>query len=150
MYETLHRGHLIRTLATLASVCFTVACSSASEQTQAEGFPEAPYVAAETDAQKLRLELRSSPRQPPTAGVCAIQVTVQDALGNSLKDLNVRVTPWMPAMGHGTSQDPKVRDLGDGNYVADDVRLFMAGEWQLQISIDGSVKDSATVSFEVR
>jgi hypothetical protein len=63
--------------------------------------------------------------------------------------LSLDVVPWMPAMGHGSSTVPSVRDEGDGIYVVDHVVLFMPGQWDLRTAVSGALVDKLDVSVDV-
>jgi hypothetical protein len=75
---------------------------------------------------------------------------VQTDTGAAVEGLSLAVTPWMPAMGHGTSVRPSVSDVGGGHYQIDGVYLFMPGLWELRIAITGSIRDDAAPRFEIR
>lgn len=127
-----------------------VACASSSDGAAGEAFPAAAYTAATSDSGALVIEARTSPSQPPPRGTCNIQLTVKDARdGRPMTALAVGVVPWMAAHAHGTSITPTVRDTGDGHYVASDVSLYMPGEWDLRVSIAGSLTDHAVLHVDV-
>jgi hypothetical protein len=112
-------------------------------------FPSQPFLTQTSDAGAFLVALRSCPDQPPVQGVDTIQYTVTDAQGAPQDGLSLSVVPWMPAMGHG-SNAPTVTATGDGNYVASDVYLFMAGSWALETTISGpSVKDSVAPVVDI-
>ena len=109
-----------------------LACSSASTQ-DTPAFPEAPLTTLTSDVGRLRIDLRTSPNQPPVAGLDAVEIVVTDATSGAPVDgLDVTLTPWMPAMGHGASVTPLLTPMGSGHYRFTDVSLFMPGEWQLR------------------
>jgi hypothetical protein len=129
-----------------------MACSDASQgQTSAAGtFPTDAYLTQTTDAGKCRIEVRTSPSQPPTRGTFDIQLTVVDATtGKPMDGLAVTAVPWMPAMGHGTSVTPTVTPAGEGHYVLSNVSMFMPGTWQLRTTITGEANDSVTPQLQI-
>lgn len=63
--------------------------------------------------------------------------------------LSLAMTPFMPAMGHGSSTVPSVRALGDGKYDVSDVVLAMPGQWELRTSISGEESDYAVPRVEI-
>jgi hypothetical protein len=69
--------------------------------------------------------------------------------GAAVGGLSLTLTPWMPAMGHGTSVRSTVTEVGLGRYRADNVYFFMPGLWELRISISGSVRDDAAPRFQI-
>jgi hypothetical protein len=55
----------------------------------------------------------------------------------------------MPAHGHGTSVQPSTTSTGPGVLVAAPVFLFMSGEWQLRMTISGTLQDSAVADVQI-
>jgi hypothetical protein len=65
-----------------------------------------------------------------------VELVITDAAtGAPVEGLTISMTPWMPAMGHGTCCTPVFTDNGGGRYVSTAVSLFMPGEWQLRTEI---------------
>lgn len=127
-------------------------CSSVDpvEATSDAGaFPAEPLMTLHTEAGALGLEVRTSPSQPPSRGTAAVEYTVTDASGAPVSGLTVLVEPWMPAMGHGASVEPKVSEEGQGKYVAEGVELTMPGRWELRTTFSGAASDHATILFDV-
>ena len=125
------------------------ACSSTSAGS-AENFPADAYATGTTDSGKYKVEIRTAPTQPPSPGTLSVDLAVFDAATNApVPGLGVDVVPWMPAMGHGTSVTPTVTEKGGGHYVADDVSLFMQGDWQLRLTFTKAADDHATIPIEV-
>jgi hypothetical protein len=56
----------------------------------------------------------------------------------------------MPVMGHGTSIAPSIAPEMNGKYMVSDVDLFMAGLWQLRLTITGATEDSAAPAFDIQ
>lgn len=99
----------------------------------------------------LRVSARTLDDEPPVRGANPFDIEVIRADdGAAMDGLSLTVTPWMPAMGHGTSVRPTVTAIGDGGYRADNVFLFMPGLWELRVSITGSVQDDAAPRFQIR
>lgn len=71
------------------------------------------------------------------------------ATGEPVDDLELVMTPFMPAHGHGSSQKPSVHPLGDGHYRFDDVVLPMPGLWELRTTVSGPLTDFFAPRFEV-
>jgi hypothetical protein len=112
-------------------------------------FPAAADATVTSSAGKLRVELRTAP-SPAARGTDRVKLTMLDATsGGPVDGLTVTITPWMPAMGHGTSVKPTVIALGQGSYSSDDVALFMAGHWELRTTITGGIEDSATLAVDI-
>jgi hypothetical protein len=98
----------------------------------------------------LRIEVRTSPSQPPTGGLQAVQLVIANATTASpATGLALGVLPWMPAMGHGASLVPTVAESPGGTYVVSDVDFFMPGTWELRTSIAGAVSDHVAPSFQI-
>jgi hypothetical protein len=139
---------LAASLLLVAASIVQAGCSSATTP-ESTGFTSAAYQTFATDQGKLDVELRLSP-QPPVAGLDGVQYVVTDAAtGAPVDGLMIEMTPWMPAMGHGSSVTPQLTALGNGVYEFTDVSLFMPGEWQLRTKFSGQVVDSATPAFSV-
>ena len=137
----------LRSTLALAGVALS-ACSSAST-TETTGFTASPLVTTTSTGGSLLVDVRTSP-QPPVEGMNEARVTLTDsASGAPVDGLTMAVVPWMPAMGHGTSLVPTVKALGDGVYEVDQLSLFMGGEWELRLTLDGPMHDTANPAFNV-
>jgi hypothetical protein len=111
-------------------------------------FPPQALMAVDSSTNALHIELRSVP-DPPVRGQNVGQLVVTDGTGQPVDGLTISVVPWMPSHGHGTSVNPLTTDDGSGVYVLNPLYLFMAGEWQLQMSFQGTVNDTATATVEI-
>lgn len=49
--------------------------------------------------------------------------------------LSVEATLWMPSMGHGAPNDPRVVKVDDTRYRLEDVMFSMAGTWDLRVKV---------------
>ena len=132
----------------MAVIAATVACSSAPPMSDAT-FPEGALATLPSDGGGARVEVRTSPAQPPSRGVTNVKLTISDVAGAPLDGLRVKVVPWMPAMGHGASVLPTVTPLGHGEYVVHDVDMFMPGHWELRAEIAGALEDHVTPTFQI-
>jgi YtkA-like len=128
-------------LAAVAAVVVPLAgCSGASS--------EPSIVTVTSDSGTLRVELRMS--QPVVQGVDSAVVTVTSAGdGGSIDGLTLAVTPWMPAMNHGTSVAPTAGALGGGRYQISNLVLFMEGHWEIRLAISGALVDHAAPAIDV-
>lgn len=135
------------------AVCAGCSSSPAAESQAAESpgtFPATPLMSVVSASGALRVEVRSSPTQPPELGNGSWSYTIMDTASEKpATGLSLAVVPWMPAMGHGTSTVPSVSDMGDGVYVIDDVVLFMPGQWALRTSISGAETDNLVVNVDI-
>ncbi len=117
-------------------------CTGGGDASNCSDFPAQPFLTEASDGGGLQIALRSCPAQPPVQGVDTIQYTITDSGGAPQDGLTVSVVPWMASMGHGANA-PVVTAAGNGNYVAADVYLYMAGSWQLRTAITGpEINDS--------
>lgn len=99
----------------------------------------------------LEVNARTLDDRPPVRGANSFDIEiirVDD--GAAQEGIELTLTPWMPAMGHGTSTRPVVSDIGAGHYLAENVYLFMPGLWELRMSLAGPLEDDAAPSFQIR
>ncbi|WP_233587379.1 FixH family protein [Corallococcus sp. CA049B] len=98
---------------------------------------------------RLRVEVLSS-MTPLRRGVQVLQVRITDAVsGKPVPGVVLSVQPWMPAMGHGISEVPRVTVREPGSFEVSDADLFMPGVWELRFTLKGAVEDSATVTLKL-
>ncbi|HET9933313.1 MAG TPA: FixH family protein [Polyangiaceae bacterium] len=117
-----------------------VACSSGAVE------PPPTVVASESGA--LRVEL-SSP-DGIARGLNRFQFEVLEAADESpATELEFRMQPFMPAMGHGSGGEPEVRSIEAGRYEFSSVLLNMAGRWQLRTTISGARSDYVVFDVDV-
>ncbi len=96
---------------------------------------------------RLKLVLVSSDPAPPTKGNNNWVLKVTDAAGAPVSGATLDVKPFMPDHGHGTSIVPTITAAGDA-FKIDNVNLFMAGLWQVTITVSaGSSSDFAVFAF---
>ena len=112
-------------------------------------FPVDPYAVLASEAGKLTIEVRTGPSQPPGRGTTDVQYVVRAPEGALVDGLAIQTTPWMPAMGHGTSVMPEAKSEGDGKYAVRNVSLYMPGRWELRTTFSGVMMDAATPTFDV-
>jgi hypothetical protein len=99
---------------------------------------------------ELRFALATEPA-PPRMGQNDITLTVTDAHGAPQTGCALTVTPWMPAHGHGSTQQPVVSALGEGRYLATPVTFQMAGQWELRVQATcGALSGSAVAVVSVQ
>ena len=135
----------------LALALALAACSSAAEPASSTAFASAPLVTELSASRGLRVQVRTSPEQPPVHGVLAIELQIADeASGAPIDGLTLTATPWMPAHGHGTSVVPTATSSGDGRYTLSNVALYMPGAWQIRTDVHGAREDHVDVALEVR
>jgi len=148
---------LLQTLTHLGGACLAVgllaSCSSASEPIATSLSHLAPTPVgpvAISDSGKLKVAVYTTPTQPPPAGVDGVVLMITDATtGAPVEGLTLAVTPWMPAMGHGSCCVPEFTETGKGRYVSTEVSLVMPGEWELRTQISGKIDDTAAPTFDI-
>lgn len=97
----------------------------------------------------LRIAFDVAP-QPAIRGTNSVELRVTSAsTGEPVDGLTVHVTPWMPAMDHGSST-ATVTPQGGGVYLVRDVYLYMPGTWVLKTSFGGSLTDDAAPTVSVQ
>jgi hypothetical protein len=81
-------------------------------------------------------------------GVNTIELIIHHGTGGDVPTADLTITPWMPSMGHGVMEKPKITERGGGLYSIENVVLSMTGHWQLLVTIskDGA-EDSAIFDF---
>jgi hypothetical protein len=102
-----------------------------------------------TDAGLYDLLLEPS-ADPWTAGEpISLDVTVEHK-GEPVEGATLFVEPWMPDHGHGISDPPSVRELGNGTYQAS-WAFSMPGAWELTIDVQAEPgSDTAVVRYDVQ
>lgn len=134
-----------------AVAMLTLGGCSAPAESSGNGFPEASLLAMASESGSYRVEVRTAPDQPPTRGDVSVQLTVTNTdTGAPGTGLGLKVVPWMPAMGHGTSVKPTISEPEPGVYQLDHLILFMPGDWQIRTELDGTVSDHVTPTLEIR
>ena len=73
-----------------------------------------------------------------------------DRDGELVDGATVRITPFMPAHGHG-SMAVEATESEPGRYSAAKISLFMPGLWELRVRVtEGDAEGRLVASFEVR
>ena len=117
-----------------------IACSS--------GAPDAPPTVVTSESGALSVAL-STP-EGIVRGLNRIQFDVNDiADAAPATELDLRMRPFMPAMGHGSEGEPECRSIDGGLYEFSSVLLNMAGRWQLRTTISGARSDYVVFDVEV-
>jgi YtkA-like len=136
---------------TLLALSLGTACSSSAPEDSTDGtFPTTALANVTSRDGKLAVSAFTSPQQPPSRGVILVKLAVTDGAGKPVNDLVIEMAPDMPSMGHGTPTVPRISSKGDGVYVAENVNLFMAGRWDLRMTVTGAVSDGVVVPVDVR
>jgi hypothetical protein len=150
------RGSAVLAVALAAALQGGACGATSSDQAAAPpSFATAPFQTVTSSSGRLRVELRWSPAVP-VKGENAAQLTLLDQDGNPVTGLTTTVVPWMPAHAHGTSVQPAVTSTGPGTVVAAPVYLYMAGEWQIRMTmttsamtVSGTADDDAVATVQI-
>lgn len=129
---------------------FFAACASSSGATSATSEDTAPIVV--TSDGGARLALVTTPLHPPPPGIVAFDITVDDASGAPVSDLDLTLAGWMPSHGHASYGNVVVTNAGQGHYHVEGCVLAMAGSWQIRTTLrdPSGHEDHATATLEVR
>jgi hypothetical protein len=139
---------ILRGSALFLFVVGSAGCSSAPRD-RSTTFQTTPYLIATSSSGALSVGVSTSP-QPPERGTIAVELTFMNVAGGAPVDgLTLQIRPWMPAHGHGTAVVPVVTAKGQGQYIVDNVNLFMAGHWELQTTLSGSAVDYVAPALDI-
>jgi hypothetical protein len=74
---------------------------------------------------------------------------IDDASGQPVSGLPIRVVPWMTAHNHGSVRVVVVTELGGGEYEAKPINVNMPGIWDIRVDFpnDGATPLRAVFSF---
>jgi hypothetical protein len=101
---------------------------------------------------ELSVTLLGSEPGPPAMGVNSWDIQVRDAagLGGGVRnDLAITALPWMPDHNHGTSVKASVTPTGmDGRYMVTPLYLYMAGLWQITLTMQAPAATMDTAVFK--
>lgn len=142
-------GGVLLLLAALAGGCGGT--DSLTGDPSTEEFSSEPLATVTSKQGKLTIAAWTSPDQPPSRGTLRVRLLVTaPTSGEGVDGLKLAMSPEMPSMGHGTSVTPQIEGEGEGVYLATDVNLFMAGRWDLRVTISGPTADEAVIPVDVR
>lgn len=131
-----------------SAAVFLCACSASQESSSNSdanvSFAATPFGDAASTSGAFNVTMYAA-QSGLVQGLNTIEIAVTDAQGAPVDGLVLSLTPWMPAMGHGSSAIPQIVAKGSGEYVATDVALIMPGLWQLRTQLDA--QEQAVVSI---
>lgn len=148
------RTLLVALLAFPAS--FAVGCGGSSPQEMMAACQDDPRADAYVPGLKktgksglFQAELTAADPAPPDRGDNAWTVRLTDAAGQPVVGATIEAKPFMPDHGHGsTPMFGTVTDQGDGTYRITSLNLFMAGYWQVTLTIQaGDQSDQLVYGF---
>jgi hypothetical protein len=118
--------------------------------TDTRAVPYQPGMHVTSSAGTFTIKLLGSVPGPPVKGNNTWTVEIDEAgSGAPLDGIDLSVMPWMPDHGHGTTP-VAVTAAGSGTYTLAPVYLYMAGLWQIRLSIaaaglDGGISDNGVL-----
>jgi hypothetical protein len=81
-------------------------------------------------------------------GVNTVDIIVHDWTDADVMGADIKLTPWMPEMGHGVREEPVVVERGGGLYSVENIDIMMPGHWELRIDVGKEgVTDSVVFDF---
>ncbi len=92
--------------------------------------------------------LTHDPPAPPMGSMFKLEAKITDASGNPLTNAKVKLDATMPEHGHGMTTQPQIKELGDGRYVAEGMKLHMPGRWVFTADADADARGADNVSFD--
>ncbi len=88
--------------------------------------------------------------RPIISGENSIELTLKNSQAEKLALATISASTWMPMHNHGSSPDPVVEDLGNGEYSISRINFTMDGRWKLILNIEvGDLSDVITIPFTV-
>jgi hypothetical protein len=115
-----------------------------AEESRAEQF--APGMAKQTDS-GVEVALVEAEPAPPARLDNSWVISVEDASGEPREKAQLTLNPQMPDHGHGSPREPLVKELGDGEYRAEPISLFMPGYWTVGVSVALGDEPPESVQF---
>lgn len=120
--------------------------ATASAAMSAATFPDQPGAIATSAKNDLTVSLYSLPNPSLVRGSNRIQLEVE---GLTDPDLDIELETYMPAMGHGPSQQPELIEVSANRYTFEKVVLHMPGMWELRVRFSGQLRDELVFEFDV-
>lgn len=137
-------------LCVVASGAAALGCSGADAATadSANGdVSETPV--AQTKSGELTVALYARTTDNLVRGNNRVELEVESAEAQQMPDFEVELMTYMPAMGHGPSQQPKLVEMEGNRYTFDDVVLNMPGLWELHVQFSGDLREELVFEFDV-
>lgn len=100
------------------------------------------------EAGVYRFELELRPAAPAVGQFFAVVTTVRDArTGEGVRGAEFSLDARMPQHGHGMMTAPEHRELGQGRYLSEGLKLHMPGRWSFSVSAASEQKDQLQMAF---
>ncbi|MBK8481995.1 MAG: FixH family protein [Proteobacteria bacterium] len=131
------------------SILFAVSCVVGLAGGCGGDDDEGSQAANQSTAAGLRLTLVFE-FDPPVVGQNRLSVSVSDDAGAPVTGAQITVDPQMPHMGHGSTEEATVSELGGGSYDAFPVTFQMPGMWEVTVgATKGALSASETIKLMV-
>jgi hypothetical protein len=91
---------------------------------------------------RYRFALKLKPASPRVGELFQVETTVTDAkTGQPVPGLDIKVDATMPDHRHGMMTRPVHKELGQGRYQSQGMKMHMSGRWELRVDAHGEGKD---------
>ncbi len=109
-----------------------------------------PGMVARTEEGLFSIAFTSEPG-PPRMGMNTLTLQISDTAAAPVSGAFIKVSPYMPAHGHGSNSQPAIFETAPGLYRAELVELQMMGHWTITVTVNTiESSDAATFDFEVQ
>ena len=96
----------------------------------------------------LKVSLVDAMPAPPALNANVWTIKVTDENGNPVTGATIKLKPFMPDMGHGSSETPQITPMTtDGMYQVGGIDLFMPGIWTNTFTITPTSGPVTTAVF---
>jgi hypothetical protein len=144
----------MKRIAILAALSALAACDK-----PAPDAPSSPAPAAQAPTsgelqlqgrqRKLHYTLQLNPPSPRVGELFTVETRVADpATGAPVTGLDLKVDATMPDHRHGMMTRPLHKELGQGRYLSEGMKLHMSGRWELRVDAHAAEGDDvATIDW---
>lgn len=89
---------------------------------------------------------------PLVQGTNDLRISLHEVADDApIMGANPTLMAMMPAMAHGNSESPAIKELGEGVYLAPGLSLPMAGRWEIHVGVMLADKlDSVKFTYDLR
>lgn len=142
----------LRNLSVLWVSVAMAACGGSAPPASSDGFaplPSAELVSSDSD---LRVALHTVSGETPVRGNNRLQLMFAPKSATAFSAdpvLDVELSTFMPAMGHGSGQAPRLVEVQASRYTFDNVVLNMPGLWELRLHVEGDITEDMAFEFDV-
>jgi hypothetical protein len=120
------------------------ALASCADDDRAEKFT--PGMGKHTDS-GIEVALVEAEPAPPDRVDNSWVISTTKADGEPVEGAELTLNAQMPDHGHGSPREPVVTELGDGEYRAEPIALFMPGYWTVEVSVRLGDEPGESVQF---